>query len=163
MPQVFDGLDLGEEPVAADVEAPTVARHGPADAPHHVVGLEHDRVPARLGELIGGGEPRRPGPDHHHGTIVPPCRRRLRHLASYPPFGFRPRVKATGWEHPDPSPPGQPRITRTTRSRHIEVGEGQQGVDGQARRGQGEDHPLHAAAPTSGRAPASTNGKADNA
>ena len=38
---VLDLLHLGEEAVAADVEAPAVALDGAADAADHVVGLEH--------------------------------------------------------------------------------------------------------------------------
>ena len=42
-PEVVDRLDLGEEPVAADVEAPAVALDGAADPADDVVGLEHRR------------------------------------------------------------------------------------------------------------------------
>src|SRR5581483_6515420 len=57
VPERFHLGHLGEEAVAAEVEAPAVAQHGPADAPHHVVGLEDDRALAPLGQLVGGGQP----------------------------------------------------------------------------------------------------------
>src|SRR5690606_18268839 len=51
VPEVVDLLHLGEEAVAADVEAPAVALDGAADAPDDVVGLEDGRGDAELGEL----------------------------------------------------------------------------------------------------------------
>ena len=54
--------NLGEETVAAQVEAPPVPDHGAADAAHHVIGLEHDRVLPPLGQEIGRGEPSGPAP-----------------------------------------------------------------------------------------------------
>ena len=64
-PQVVDRLHLGEEPVAADVEAPAVAHGGAADAADDVVGLEHGRGHAPLGEHVRGGEPGGAGTDDH--------------------------------------------------------------------------------------------------
>ena len=43
VPERLDLLHLGEEAVAADVEAPAVALDGPADAADDVVGLEDGR------------------------------------------------------------------------------------------------------------------------
>jgi hypothetical protein len=63
VPEVLDRLHLGEEPVAADVEAPPVPLDGAADAPHHVVALEHRRHDARLRELVRGREAGGPGAD----------------------------------------------------------------------------------------------------
>ena len=63
MPEVVDPLHLGEEAVAADVEAPAVALHRAADAAHDVVGLEHGGGDAGLGELLRGRETGRPGTD----------------------------------------------------------------------------------------------------
>ena len=59
MPQVLDGRDLGEEAVAADVEAPALGLGGAADAADHRVGLEHGGDHVGLGQLVGGGEARR--------------------------------------------------------------------------------------------------------
>ena len=53
---VPEGLDLGhlgEEAVAAQVEAPAVAHDGAADAAHLVVGLEHDRLLPPFGQQVG--------------------------------------------------------------------------------------------------------------
>ena len=43
VPQLLDGADLREEAVAAEVEAPTVALDGAADAAHDRVRFEHCR------------------------------------------------------------------------------------------------------------------------
>ena len=40
VPERLHRLDLGEEPVAADVEAKALVLHGARDAAHHIVGLE---------------------------------------------------------------------------------------------------------------------------
>ena len=63
MPQALDGVDLGEEAVATDVEPPAVALGGPADAADDVVGLEHRAGMAGLAQLVGGGQAGRPGAD----------------------------------------------------------------------------------------------------
>ncbi len=75
MPEVLDRLHLGEEAVAADVEAPAVALRGAADAADHVVGLEDGRGDAVLVELEGGGEAGRAGADDHDLVAVAGCRR----------------------------------------------------------------------------------------
>ena len=62
VPQLLDLGHLGEEAVAAEVEAPAVAHDGAADAADHVVGLEHHRVLAPLGQQVGGGEAAGPAP-----------------------------------------------------------------------------------------------------
>jgi hypothetical protein len=67
VPQRLDRPGLGEEAVAADVEAPSPALHGPADAADHVVGLEDGRPHPGLDQLVGGGQPGRPGPDDDDG------------------------------------------------------------------------------------------------
>ena len=72
VPEVLDRLDLGEEAVAADVEAPAVALDGAGDAADHVVGLEDRGGDAVLVELEGGGEPGRAGADDHDLGIVHP-------------------------------------------------------------------------------------------
>ena len=56
MPERLDLGHLGEEAVAAQVEAPAVLEHGAADAADDVVGLEHHRVLAPFGQEIGGGQ-----------------------------------------------------------------------------------------------------------
>ena len=64
MPERLDLLDLGEEAVAADVEAPAVALDGAADAADDGVGLEDRRRDAVAGgELVGRGQAGRPGAD----------------------------------------------------------------------------------------------------
>ena len=46
VPEVLDRLDLGEEAVAADVEAESLVLRGAGDAADDVVGFEHGhRVP----------------------------------------------------------------------------------------------------------------------
>ena len=50
---------LGEEAVAADVEAPAVALDGAADPADDPVGLEHGGGDVVPGKLASGGEPRR--------------------------------------------------------------------------------------------------------
>ena len=66
VPELLDGRDLGEEAVAADVEAPTVPLHGAADASDHRVLLHHHHRVPRLGQQVGGGEPGRSTADDHH-------------------------------------------------------------------------------------------------
>src|SRR5690606_13491718 len=58
--------DLGEEPVAADVEPPPVALDGAGGAADLVGRLEHGAGTARLRQLVGGGEPGGAGSDDHH-------------------------------------------------------------------------------------------------
>ena len=60
-------VHLGEEAVAADVEAPAVALDGAADAADDRVGLEDRRRPRRrLHQLVGGGQAGGAGPDDDH-------------------------------------------------------------------------------------------------
>ena len=64
VPEVVDLLGLGEEAVAAEVEAVAVADRGLGDAADLVLGLEDDHGQALLGEQVAGGQPgraRRPG------------------------------------------------------------------------------------------------------
>ena len=63
VPQVFHRLDLGEEAVATDVEAPAVPLDRAADAADNRVGLEHGARLAALAEHVGGGEAGRTGAD----------------------------------------------------------------------------------------------------
>ena len=56
MPEVVDLLDLGEEAVAAEVEAVAVADGGLGDAADLVLGLEHDTGEPLLGEQVAGGQ-----------------------------------------------------------------------------------------------------------
>ena len=64
VPERLDLGHLGEEAVAADVEAPAVALDGAADAADDVVGFEHGGVDdAGAAQLVGRGEPRRAGTD----------------------------------------------------------------------------------------------------
>jgi len=63
VPEGFDLLDLGEEAVAADVEAPAVALDGAADAADDVVGLKDGGGDAVAGgEDVGGGQTGGPAP-----------------------------------------------------------------------------------------------------
>ena len=48
VPEGLHYAHLGKEAVAADVETPPVALHGPADPPDHAIGLQHRRTPAAL-------------------------------------------------------------------------------------------------------------------
>src|SRR5207244_9814712 len=63
VPQVFHRLDLGEEAVATDVEAPAVTLDRAADAADNRVGLEHGACLAALAEHVGGGEAGRTSAD----------------------------------------------------------------------------------------------------
>ena len=56
MPEVVDLLGLGEEAVAAEVEAVAVADLGLGDAADLVLGLEDDDGPPLLGEQVAGGQ-----------------------------------------------------------------------------------------------------------
>ena len=69
MPEVFDRLHLGEEAVATDVEAPSVALHRSTDATDDVVCLEDDDGVAALDELIGRGQARGPCADDGNWKI----------------------------------------------------------------------------------------------
>jgi hypothetical protein len=70
----------GAEPVVGE------ARFGELAATHRAarvgVGLEHDHVPARVGQHIGGDEPVGPAPDHdrvgvgHRGSLPRPVEHR---------------------------------------------------------------------------------------
>ncbi len=82
MPEVLDRAHLGEEAVAADVEAPAVPFDGAADPAHHIVGFQDDdRIPV-LHQLVGGGQSGRPGADHHD-RVARPCGRLLLVLDSW--------------------------------------------------------------------------------
>ena len=63
VPEVLDGLDLGEEAVPAEVEAPPVALDGPADTSDDVVGLDDEDRLASLHEFVGRGQPGGAGAD----------------------------------------------------------------------------------------------------
>ncbi len=66
VPELLDGLHLGEEPVTPDIEAPALTLHGTADPAHYRVRLDHrDRV-TPLHQLVGGGEAGWAGSDHQH-------------------------------------------------------------------------------------------------
>ena len=56
VPEVVDLLHLGEEAVAAEVEAVAVANGGLGDAADLVLGLEDDHREALLGEQVAGRE-----------------------------------------------------------------------------------------------------------
>jgi hypothetical protein len=68
VPEVVDLLVLGEEAVAAEIEAVAVGvddRLG--DAADLVVGLQHDHVLAGLGQQVARGQPGGPGADDDVG------------------------------------------------------------------------------------------------
>ena len=69
VPEVVDLLDLGEEAVAAEIEAVSVADLGAGDAADLVRGLEHDHGLALLGELIAGGETGWTSAEHDDGVL----------------------------------------------------------------------------------------------
>ena len=64
VPEVVDLLGLGEEAVAAEVEAVAVADLGLGDAADLVLGLEDDHRDAALGQQVAGGEPGRAAAEH---------------------------------------------------------------------------------------------------
>jgi hypothetical protein len=70
VPERLDLADLGEEPVATDVEPPPVSLDGAADAADHAVGLEHRRPNADLPQLVGRGQARRTRADDDDGTGI---------------------------------------------------------------------------------------------
>ena len=82
MPEGLDLGHLGEEAVAAQVEAPPVFDDGAADAADHVVGLEHQRLRPPLGQEIrrrqaararaGDDDGRVGGGGHEQGRLVDP-------------------------------------------------------------------------------------------
>ena len=51
---------LGEKAVPAHVEAPSISLDGAGETADHEVGLEDGAGGAPLGELVGGGQARRP-------------------------------------------------------------------------------------------------------
>ncbi len=59
VPEVVDLLDLGEEAVAAEIEAVAVPDLGARDAADEFSGLEHDHRLALLDQLVAGGQARR--------------------------------------------------------------------------------------------------------
>ncbi len=69
VPEVVDLLDLGEEAVAAEIEAVAVAHLGARDAAEHVGRLEdHDRL-ALLRQLVCGGQAGGPAAEHDDGRL----------------------------------------------------------------------------------------------
>ena len=71
VPELLHGDDLGEEPVAADVEPPAVTFDRPTDAAEDGVLLEHDDGVPRLGQPVGGGQPGRSPADDDHWAARP--------------------------------------------------------------------------------------------
>ena len=70
VPQRLHLGDLREEPMAADVEAPSVTDDGLADATDHVGALEHGARVAGLAELVGSGEAGGSGADDDDASRV---------------------------------------------------------------------------------------------
>ena len=70
MPERLDLGHLGEEAVAAEVEAPAVAHHGAADAADDVVGLEHQRVLPPFGQQVGRRQPAGPRAGDDDGCVL---------------------------------------------------------------------------------------------
>ena len=70
VPEVVDLLGLGEEAVAAEVEAVAVADLGLGDAADLVLGLEDDHGVAALGEQVAGGEPGGAAAEHGDGQLA---------------------------------------------------------------------------------------------
>ena len=94
VPEVVDLLHLGEEAVAAEVEAVAVAHGGLGDAADLVLGLEHHHGQALLREQVARREPGGAAPEDHRGLVahVGPrevCRRLwLRFVLSHPVFSY---------------------------------------------------------------------------
>ena len=70
LPEVFDLLALGEEAVAAEVEAVAVAKDGAGEAADLPLGLEDDHRDVPLRQPVGGGEPGRTGPEDGDGSGI---------------------------------------------------------------------------------------------
>jgi hypothetical protein len=66
---------LGEEAVAAEVEAPAVALHRAADPADRVGGLQDGRLRSGLPQADGGGEPGRAGADDDDRVVGRACGR----------------------------------------------------------------------------------------
>ena len=64
LPEALDRRKLGEEPVAAEVEAVPVAFHGLREATDDPVGLEHRPSLAAQSQHVGGGQPGRARAEH---------------------------------------------------------------------------------------------------
>ncbi len=70
VPEIVDLLGLGEEAVAAEIEAVAVADLGLGQAADLVLGLEHDDRHALAGEQVAGGEPGRASAEDRHRTLA---------------------------------------------------------------------------------------------
>ena len=70
VPEVVDLLDLGEEAVAAEVEAVAVAHRRLGDAAHLVLGLQHDHRQPLLGKQVAGGQARGPTAEDHRRLLA---------------------------------------------------------------------------------------------
>lgn len=66
MPEVFDWLHFGEEPVAPEIESPTVTFDSSGDAADHVSRLEHGARSTCFRQFKSGGESSRTGSDDDH-------------------------------------------------------------------------------------------------
>ncbi len=102
VPERLDLGHLGEEPVAADVEAPALALGGTADATDHGVALDDGDRHVALHQLERGGEPGRSGSDHDYLRLVG--------HDSTTTFPFRPAPQV-----PRPLPDGPRATPRPTR------------------------------------------------
>ncbi len=73
VPEVVDLLGLGEEAVAAEIEAVAVADLGLGEAADLVLGLEHDHGHALPGEQVAGGQAGGAAAEHGDGRCAGPC------------------------------------------------------------------------------------------
>ena len=69
VPEVVDLLDLGEEAMAAEVEAVAVAHLGAGDPADLIGRLEHDHRLALLGQQVAGGQAGRAAAEHDDGLL----------------------------------------------------------------------------------------------
>jgi hypothetical protein len=69
VPQVVDFLGLGEEAMAAEVEAVPVAHFGLGDPADLVLGLEDDDGSALPREQVAGRQAGRAAAEHGDGTV----------------------------------------------------------------------------------------------
>ena len=95
VPEVVDLLGLGEEAVAAEIEAVAVADLGLGEAADLVLGLEHDHGTPLLGEQVAGGQAG--GAAAEDGDRLAGRRRRVR-------SGAEDRTQQSTWRTTLPAP-----------------------------------------------------------
>ena len=96
VPEVVDLLGLGEEAVAAEVEAVALGvDHGLGEAAELVLGLDDDHGLALLGEQVAGGQPRGAAAEHEHRVVMARSRARDAGSVARSVGSWRRRKRAT--------------------------------------------------------------------